>query len=230
MDYESALAAARKWFASPEIQLIASNPYPAGTNKLLKYTKTISGFTIGDALYDFVEWKRVAAAETYFDTSLSLINHHIIPRLGDKLLCEFTSREFTAFCVDVLESPPVRGKQPPKERVPIASLDHERLRKRKKTLNTLVSILRTAFRMAWENGEIESDRAWRLLRRIPHADVPRHYFLTRKQAKLLVRKSRPDLAKLVLAALYSGCRVSELATLKVRDVGGHVFGIYVSPL
>ena len=29
---------------------------------------------------------------------------------------------------------------------------------------------------------------------------------------------------------YTGCRVSELACLKARDVGGHVFGIYVEPM
>ena len=230
IEYPEALTAARQWFAKPEITVQASAPYPRGINRELIYEKEVTGFTIGDALRDFIEWKRVAASPTYFDSTLSLVNHHIIPRLGDILIDDFTSRMFTAFCIDVLESPPRHGRQKPGKRVPLEQLEHERLRKRKKTLNALIGILRNSFRMAWENGETDSDRAWRLFKRVPHADVPRHIFLTRKQAKHLISVCRDDLAKLVTGALYTGCRVSELAQLKVRDVGGHFFGIYVAPL
>ena len=87
-----------------------------------------------------------------------------------------------------------------------------------------------AIEMSWENGDVESELYWRRLRRVPHADTPRQVFLTRGQAKHLIACCRPDLARLVQGALYSGCRVSELARLKVRDVGGHVFGIYVAPM
>lgn len=230
IDYEEAVRLARGWFSRPEIVVASAAPIKKGTNRELRYTKTVSQFTIGDALKDYVEWKRVAASVNYFETTISLINHHIIPRLGDTLLEEFNARQFTQFCIDILESPPKYGQQRMGKRVSLETMDHERLRKRKKTLNTLISILRGTFRMAWENGEIESDRSWRLLRRVPHADVPRHYFLTRTQAKRLIAECRPDLAKLVTGALYTGCRVSELAQLRVRDVGGHFFGIYVGPM
>ncbi len=230
VDFTEAERLANIWFSQPEIVAAAAVPYEKGANRHLRYTKTAENFTIGDALKDYVEWKRVAASVNYFETTLSLINHHIIPRLGDTPLEEFTSRQFTQFCIDILESPPKYGRQLLGKRVPLETMDHERLRKRKKTLNTLISILRGTFRMAWENGEIESDRSWRLLRRVPHADVPRQYFLTRKQAKRLISECRPDLAQLVTGALYTGCRVSELAQLRVRDVGGHFFGIYVGPM
>ena len=230
IEHQEALAAARHWFAKPEIEALASVPFPRGPNRKLIYDKEVAGFTIGDALRDFIEWKRVAASPTYFDSTLSLVNHHIVPRLGDVLVDDFTSRMFTAFCIEVLESPPKHGRQKTGKRIQLRQLDHERLRKRKKTLNTLIGILRNTLRMAWENGETNSDRAWRLLKRVPHADVPRHIFLTRKQAKHLISVCRDDLAKLVTGALYTGCRVSELAQLKVRDVGGHFFGIYVAPL
>ncbi len=229
LDYVEAVASARAWFATPEIRRVASEPYEVGTNIALRYRKSVDGFTVGDALHDYVEWKRVAASKSHFETNLSLINHHIIPRLGDVRLEDFDGRLFTEFCVKVLESPPKRGRQPVGPKVPLASLDADALRRRKKTLNTLIGILRLAFRMAWENGEVESERTWRCLRRIPHADTPRHHFLTRRQCQQLLRACRPDLGKLVLGALYTGCRVSELARLKVADVGGHVFGIFVAP-
>lgn len=230
LDYIEALDAARDWFASPEISKISSTAYAKGVNRQLKYEKSKKGFTIGDALKDYVEWKRISGAKSHFETNLSLINHHIVPRLGNVLVDDLTGRVFTQFCVDVLETPPKRGRlQQKTSRVAIQDLDHEALRKRKKTLNALIGILRLTLRMAWENGETDSDRAWRCLRRLPHAEVPRQYFLTRKQSKALVLACRPDLANLVLGALYSGCRVSELARLAVRDVGGHFFGIYVAP-
>jgi hypothetical protein len=45
----------------------------------------------------------------------------------------------------------------------IDSLDDQALQKRKKTVNTLIGIFRIALQTAWENGKVESDRAWRCL-------------------------------------------------------------------
>jgi integrase len=230
LSYEQALADANNWFAEPEISATASHPYSAGVNSKLKYSRTDGPFTVGDAMNNFVEWKRIAAARTYFETTLSLINHHIIPRLGGLPVEELRHSVFTKFCIDVLESAPKRGRGDSGLRVRLEDLDHERLRKRKKTLNTLIGLLRTAIEMSWENGDVQSELSWRRLRRVPHADTPRQFFLTRAQAKRLIASCRPDLALLVQGALYSGCRVSELARLRARDVGGHAFGIYVAPM
>ncbi|MDI3336657.1 site-specific integrase [Defluviimonas aestuarii] len=227
LPYDSALCLAHQWFSSAEVSEIASQPYPVGTTRHLKYTKTICGFTIGDALGDYVEWKRVAASRTHFETTLSLINHHIIPRLGDVPVDELTSRRFTEFCRDVLETAPKRGKQKPRPKRRIDELDSEALRKRKKTVNALVSILRLALRMAWENGETDSDRAWRCLRRVPNADAPRHIFLSRDECRRLLAQCHHDLADLVRAALYTGCRVSELCRLRVQDLDDKSRSIYI---
>lgn len=230
LSYEQAFALANEWFNQPRILAVASEKYPVGVNTKLNYSKTEGRFTVGDAMHSFVEWKRIAAARTYFETTLSLINHHIIPRLGHLPVEELSQSKFTQFCIDVLETAPKRGRGDTGARVRLEDIDHERLRKRKKTLNTVIGLLRTAIEMSWENGDVESELYWRRLRRVPHADSPRQFFLTRAQAKRLIASCRPDLALLVQGALYSGCRVSELARLKARDVGGHVFGIYIAPM
>lgn len=230
LNYEEALALANEWFNQPETIAIASQPYSVGVNSVLNYSKTESRFTVGDAMHSFVEWKRISAARTYFETTLSLINHHIIPRLGHLPVEELSQPVFTQFCIDILETAPKRGRGNVEARVRLEDIDHERLRKRKKTLNTVIGLLRTAIEMSWENGDVDSELYWRRLRRVPHADTPRQFFLTRAQAKRLIATCRPDLAVLVQGALYTGCRVSELARLKARDVGGHVFGIYVEPM
>lgn len=228
-EFQAAVEKARAWFGDPGVQAVSSVPYSVGVNQSLRYTKLTSGFTIGDALRDYEEWKRVAAAQSHFDTVLSLINFHIIPRIGDVLLSEFNNRQFTAFCVDVLESSPKRGNQAQGSRVILEDIPQEALRKRKKTLNALISILRLGLRIALENGETESERSWRCLRRVPRVDIPRQIFLTRPECRTLLQHCRADLANLVRGALYSGCRVSELARLKVGDVGTHIFGLDIAP-
>ncbi|WP_299870251.1 hypothetical protein [uncultured Roseobacter sp.] len=230
LDFDQAMALARHWFNQPNVLAVASKSYAVGVNAKLKYTKTNERFTVGDAMYGFVEWKRIAAARTYFETTLSLINHHIIPRLGDLPVEELSQSTFTQFCLNVLEASPKRGNGSQGPRTSLENLDHEQLRKRKKTLNTVIGLLKSAIEMSWENGDVESERTWRRLRRVPHADTPRQFFLTRSQAKRLIASCRPDLALLVQAALYTGCRASELTRLKAREVGVHVFGIYVAPI
>jgi len=228
VSYSAAVRLAWAWFESPAVRDVASASYPVGTNRQLKYAKTQVGFTIGDAMHDYVEWKRLAATRSHFETNLSLINHHIMPRLAHLPVADFTNRNFVWFCRDVLETLPKRGNREVLPKVSLDTLDAEALRKRKKTVNALIGILRLALRLAWENGETDSDRAWRCLRRLPNRDMPRHLFLSRDQCRILIQHCRDDLADLVRAALYSGCRISELANLRVCDVGGDIFGIYIS--
>ena len=97
----------------------------------------------------------------------------------------------------------------------------------KKTANTLLGILKLALEMAWENGEFENERIWRTIRRLPHKDTPRQLALSRPECTRLLAACRVDLGKLVLAALYTGCRVSELCRLQVRDVSVSERFLYV---
>lgn len=99
LDYDEAVDRARAWFVTPEVQQIASEPYDVGTNVTLRYVKKTDGFTVGDAMRDYAEWKRVAAAKTHFETNRSLINHHIVSRIGDVRMADFHGRLFTEFFV-----------------------------------------------------------------------------------------------------------------------------------
>lgn len=230
LTYAGAVAAARAWFQLRKNSQVAADAYPAGVRQDLIVCPVGDVFTIGHALQDYVEWKRIAGAKSHFETSLSLINHHIVRRLAEVPLEGFNGIDLRQFARAVLETPPKRGNQRPGPRRRIADLDEESLRKRKKTLNTLIGILRVAFQMAWENGRIESDRAWRCLRRVPNVDRPRTLFLTRSECSELLAHCRPDLRRLVLGALYTGCRATELLHLTVADVAREGYGIYVAPL
>ena len=224
-----ALKEARQWFASPEIRAIASDPFPKGSKQGLNYCPWGEIYTVGHALEDYVQWKRIAATKTTFESVVSMINYHILPTLGHIPLDDLTGRHVAEFSLKVLETPPKRGKRELGPKRKLEDLTFEELRKRKKTLNGLIGILRLAVRLAWENGDTDSERAWRCIRRVPTAETPRTVFLTRSECAALLDCCRQDLREMVQGALYTGCRVTELSNMKVRDVAAHVFGVYVAP-
>nr|WP_255552373.1 site-specific integrase [Maritimibacter dapengensis] len=84
-----------------------------------------------------------------------------------------------------------------------------------------------AFRHAWDNGQIESERPWRCLKRVSVYHSPRNIFLDRNECARLLEHCTPALRDLVLAALYSGCRAGELGNLRVGDVGKEGYGLRV---
>jgi integrase len=229
LPYAKAVMAARDWFSLSKNRRLAAEAYPVGARKDLIVCPIGSVYTIGHALKDYIEWKRIAAAPSTFVINVCLINSHMIPRLSDIALKDFNGLHFRQFATAVLETPPKCGSLPIGPRKPISQHDTESLRKRKKTLNTLVSILRIAFQMAWENGLVQSDRAWRCLKRVPNVDRPRVLHLTRSECRDLLDHCRPDLRWLVLGALYTGCRAAELISLAVEDVARDGYGVYIAP-
>ncbi|MEJ0042769.1 MAG: hypothetical protein WDM81_11435 [Rhizomicrobium sp.] len=183
---------------------------------------------MGHALSEYLEWKRIAAAKSYFQTLVGLINFHLLPRLGTLAADEFNGERLRAFALDVLETPPKRGNQELQPRRSTA--DEDALRKRKGTVNTLIGILRVALRMAWENGKIDNDRSWRVLRRLPNVVCPRILHLNRAECRALLKECRSDLQQLVLAALYTGCRATELLRIQACHVGRDGYGVYITPV
>jgi len=229
ISYAEAVGLAHTWFEGAEQIAIAATPIPVGAATTLQFSPTLEGNCIGDALLDFIEWKRIAATPKTFEVLVSLINHHLLPRVGTVKIDDFIASAITDFCRDVLETPPKRGNQEQGPRISLAELSSDALRRRKSTVNTLLGILRGALRMAWENGRTDSERPWRRIHRLPNFEVPRQTFLNRDQCRSLLKACRPDLADLVRAALYSGCRVTELADICAGDVGRDIFGIVVRP-
>lgn len=218
MTYEDALAAANAWFATEEVRTVASEPYQIGSKRELNICPVGNTYTVGHALQDYLSWKLLAATKSHYETLVSLMNYHIVPRLSGVVLEEFNGSHFHAFAKSVLETPPKKNRKDPIGRTSIQQLPAEDLRKRKKTLNALVSILRGAFEIAWEHGKLDTDRPMRCLRRVPNVDRPRIVFLDRGECQRLLQASGGGLEDLVAGALYTGCRATELTLMLVGDV------------
>ena len=228
--YDEALGRARAWFQSSGIRPWAASAKPVGVREELVICPVPGEYSVAHALHEYVEWKRIAAAKSHFQTNLSIINYHIVPRLANVRLNDFNSDHLRTFVREVLETAPKRGNQTAGLSRPIASLSEDQLRKRKKTVNALISILRLSFQLAWERGGMTTDRPIRCLRQLPVVNRPRTLHLSRSECRQLMEQCKPDLRRLVLGALYTGCRATELVRLRKEDVGRDGYGIYIHPL
>lgn len=227
-NYEQAVALAKQWFERSEVRGVASDPYPLGSKRELSICPIGDTYTVGHALDAYLEWKLLAATKSHYETLVSLINYHLIPRISHIPINRFDGGAFQTLAVDVLETPPKTRRTIPRKRNRIQDLTQEELRKRKKTFNALVSALRGAFEIAYEQGHLVSDRSILSLKRLPNVDRPRVVFLDRSECRQLLVRSHPDLRKLILAALYTGCRASELTSMQVGDFSFHTRSVYVA--
>jgi integrase len=95
--------------------------------------------------------------------------------------------------------------------------DEESLRRRRVSANRIFSALRASLNLAFREGKVASDQAWRRVRPFQSVDVARIRWLTVDEVRRLVNACDPDFRKLVQAALQTGARYGELCRLEVQD-------------
>lgn len=226
VDFQLALRRAFEWFDSPEIKSVAHQTRPAEKTRAINICPIGETYTVGHALKDYTEWTKIARSPGGHYNNLILINYHLVPNFAHIPLEEFTANHIKALAQHVLDTAPRFGFMS-RQMVAKTDLSVDEVRRRKRTFNSLVSIMRMAFQHAWDNGSIQSERPWRCLKRIPVAHSPRTIFLTRPECRRLLAVCTPELRKLVLAGLYTGCRVGELGALRVEDVAREGFGVRI---
>jgi len=109
-------------------------------------------------------------------------------------------------------------------------LDREVRRKRRVTANNTFSMVRSALNMAWAEGKAKNDDAWRRVKRFRAVDRARPDYLTLDECKRVLKVSSPELRRIVLAALYTGGRITELMELRAKDLNRQRMAIYIRPL
>jgi integrase len=92
------------------------------------------------------------------------------------------------------------------------------LRARRATANRILTQLKAALNLAFREGHATSDDAWRRVSPFAKVAAAHIRYLTDDEAKRLVNACGSDIRPLVIAALLTGCRYQELATLRPADV------------
>lgn len=224
IQYEVALGIAIQWFESTSVRSVAQNTRPIERTEDLNFCPFGEVYTVGSALTEYISWSRMSRSPGSHYNNLVLINFHLSNPVVFEPLEGFNALHLKEIAVRVLATHAARSRPDPFSSDP----GIDKSRRAKRTFNSIVTILRMAFQHAWDNGRIASDRPWRCLHRIAVTPAARTLFLNRDECRMLVSNCTPALAKLALAGLYSGCRVGELANLRVNDVGREVYGLHVS--
>ena len=229
VSYAAAINAAFSWFEEWNARGEAAERAPRGRTDSLSFCPIGDVYSVGHALHDYLDWAKVARSPGGHYNALVLLNHHLSNGVTNIPLDQFKSSDLQRIALQIIETPPRFGfslrHKPPVRR---EALTPDELRRRKRTYNTVVGILKVAFIHAWENGKIASDMPIRCLKRISVVHAPRLLFLNRDECRRLLAHCTPALRNLTLAALYTGCRVGELASLRVEDVGHQIFGIRIA--
>lgn len=96
--------------------------------------------------------------------------------------------------------------------------DEEDVRRTKDSANRNLASLKAALALAHQNRLVDRADAWSVVKPFPKVAARRqNAFLNQSERKALIDACPSDLADLCRAALLTGARPGELATLKVRD-------------
>lgn len=223
LSFAQASEAARQWFRS-----LADQRMVAPDVRLMTIPLPVDGetFTVGHAVAGYLTWYRDnrRGARSVFHG----FKTHILPQLGTIPVAELTTGQISDW-FDALSVAPrlMRAKShlPAKFGAPPRSPDE--FRARRNNANRLLTFLKAALNHAFYSGKVDDDLAWRRVRKHRNVDKPRTRYLQREECQRLLAAAPADLRDLIAAGLLTGCRPSELTSLRVCDFLPQVGRLYL---
>lgn len=94
----------------------------------------------------------------------------------------------------------------------------EEIRKSKATANRNLAIMKAMLNLAYKEGLVSSNRAWRNVDKFAKQDGARKDFLKSDQVKSLLDNTEGYFRDLLKAGILTGARYGELCKLRVRDL------------
>lgn len=198
LNFGQAQKAARRWFAK-----IDQN----GDQKSRPYS-------VSNALDDYLE----GLSGKDLENTRRRIEAIIRPQIGAHDTAKLTSRIITDWHL-ALANAPARLRTAPgavqNYRQTANTVDARR--SRRSSANRILTILKAALNAAYRNEKVVDDNAWRRVRPFAKADAPRLRSLADDESRRLVNACNRSFRPMVIAALLTGARYSELTALEVRD-------------
>lgn len=183
---------------------------------------SLAPLTVTDAVSDYLEYQQ--ARSKSYDHTRAMAEAHITPSLGRLLIADLTTQRVRKWHLDLAKAPArLRGKAVRKH----SPKDADAVRRRRATANRILTVLKAALNMAFRDGYVDTDTAWRRVQPFPNVDAPRVRFLTLQESKRLINCSDPYLRPLVRAALLTGARYGEVTALRVEDYDATAGTIYI---
>ena len=203
LDFRQAVEAAQQWCEDQERAFNGLEPVDR------------EPYTVGRAMADYLEWSRAHRKAPH---QVEQVNRaHVLPHLEAVEVAKLSPAQLRKWHAKIASSPPLRRTAVGVERN-VGTLDGpEDRRKRQSTANRALSVLKAGLNMAYREGKVASDDAWRRVKPFKGVDRPKVRFLELDQAVRLLNACEPDFRRIVQGALLTGCRYGELCRLRVGD-------------
>jgi integrase len=182
--------------------------------------------TVADAIARYLESLEARGKNTW-DTRVRA-EVTILPALGHVRVAELTTDQLRKWQLELAQTPKRRRTAKGQaQRFHRNSTDPEAIRRRRATANRYVAILRSALTVAFRDGLVASDQAWRRVKLFENVTAARIRYLSVAETTRLLNACEAVTRDLVQAALATGCRYGELCRLTVRDFDADVGTIHV---
>jgi integrase len=165
-----------------------------------------------ESYLEFLEAHRKSAADTRYR-----FNALVYPELGDLEVAALKPDYLRAWLMALAKAPArlrtARGKAQQHRH----GNGSEFRRCRQVSANRIRTILFAALNLAYRDGKVSSDAAWRQVKPFRGVDAARIRYLTVAESQRVINAAPSDFRLLVQAALATGCRYGELGRLEVHD-------------
>lgn len=188
MDFDAASKAAQAWFD--------------GTDDKVKEGADIR-YTVTQAIADYKANLRAGKGAKAADGVDGRLTKHMSDRLKAKQVADLTTKELNAWLNKQVRS----GDE----------WTEEQIRASRDTANRRLSVLKACLNLAFRNGTVASDTAWRRVKAFQNTGAARTLFLTEQQITDLLAKSKGGLRDMIEAGILTGARRGELFALTARD-------------
>ena len=176
-----------------------------------------------DHYLDYLEKHRRTAEHVAYN-----MNAHVLPQLGELKLSSLNTQRLKSWHEGLADKPARLRTRPGAKKQNVREADNEDAKRaRKATANRVLSQLKAALNMAWDDGLTDS-KPWDRVKPFRGVDKARTRFLEQDEIKRLVNAADSDFRELILAAIYTGCRFGELAALEVQDVSSDAQAVHIT--
>ena len=175
-------------------------------------------YTVANAIADYLTWYR-AHRKAYRDTELAC-QVHILPALGAVPVTDLTAPRIRQWH-EQLAATPARIRRKAGAAIAYRAADPNDLdqsRARRATANRILTTLKATLTMAFREGKVADDSAWRKVKPFARVDAPLVRHLNSDEIRRLLNACDPTMRALATGALQTGCRYSELTRLTAADV------------
>lgn len=203
LSWDQAVAAAQAWCEDQDRLAAGLEP------------KDREPYTVARAMSDYLGWSR--AHRKAPQQVEQVARAHILPALGEVEVASLSAGKLRRWHQGIAETPPLRRTAEGQPRNMGELNGPEDRRKRQSTANRALSVLKAALNMAYREGKVGSDDAWRRVKPFKGVDRPKVRYLEADEAVRLLNASEPDFRRIVRGALLTGCRYGELCGLRVGD-------------